>query len=184
MKKLALLLLASLLAIYTGCALIDTNEPDTPTNQPARIVLTEGIEGLKPGATTDEVEHRLGPPKGIAYGDYAGFTYEYGHGSETAEPTEIELLFAEDYAGRLLWMTVRDPYRGTTKEGVGLGSGRQEVRRLLGQPDFEEIQPSWQRLGRRWFRGDVYMGVDSVVFVFGYDEGGFVGQIDMFRWAL
>ncbi len=184
MKPPALLLLASLLSASVGCALLDSSEPDRPHTEQARIMLTESIEGIKPGDTTKEVEHAFGPPSAIGYGDYAGFTYQYGNGSKTAKPTEIEILFAEEYEDRLLWMIVRSPYPGKTEEDIGIGSHKQEVRRLLGQPDFEQIQPRWQSLGRPWFRGDVYTGGDSVAFVFRYDQGGLVDQIDMLRLAI
>lgn len=186
MKTLACLALGSLVVMWAGCALVESDPFafDTARIEAARIVLGESIDGVKPGATTDEVERTLGPPHALSYGDFAGFLYEYGAGSQTSAPTEMEILFGEEFEDRVLLMTVRSPYPGTTRERIGVGSRRQEVRRRLGQPDAEEIQAHWKSLGRPWFRGDIYTRDDAIAFVFHYDEGDRIDRIEMLRLAI
>lgn len=186
MSKLLLFILGSTLLICTRCSSVETGELELKEPIPARIILYESIDSIKVGMSPNEVVKLLGEDYSHHIGDCACFVYGYGDGHTTAEPTEIELLFAEKYDDHLLWMRVQSPYDGKTKNGIGIGSKKQILRQLLGKPDLQEIQTSWGTLGlsNQLFRGDVYLAGESTAFVFGYDESDSVEWIYMFRIAV
>jgi hypothetical protein len=113
------------------------------------------------GFTTIQVIEYLGPPDAIGRGDYAGFTYYYGESAGSPQPTEVEIIFAEDFGDRAVQLTVNPPYPGKTGFGVGLESDKKTTRWFLGPPDAQEVHGDWMRLGEWSLRGDVYFSGDS-----------------------
>lgn len=152
---------------FTGCGLFDLDHDD-------RIVMGRSIDGVKIYDSPAVVQNKLGQPSSIAIGDFAGFIYEYGEG----EPAGLRILLAEPFHETAIQVTARSPYRGTTKEGVGIGTSQRTVRKFLGSPDSTSVSTYWHSLGTPRFAGDVYL-YDSLAFVFSYDQDNLVESIRM-----
>jgi hypothetical protein len=167
-----------------GCTLFDDSLTVMKDPRLGRIIVPQSIDSLMPAFTTTEVERYRGEPEAIALGDYAGQTYLYGQGSRSSPPAEMAVLFAEDFGDRAVEITVNPPYPGKTKEGVGLGSRKDEVRWFFGIPDADHVLVSWMSLGQRQYKGDVYLGRDSTAMVFQYDSTDSVRRISLVRLSI
>jgi len=114
--------------------------------------------------TPAAVERKLGQPTAIAYGDFAGFIYEYNDG----RPAGLEVLFlelAEPLQDRAIQITASAPYRGTSKEGVGIGTPKAVARMVLGTPAMPRCPVDWDRFGVRTIYGDIYPFRPSAIVV-------------------
>jgi len=169
------------LGLLTGCSLTDGGDGQIARSNHGRLVIRESIDSIAPGFTPTMVRGILGDPAAIGIGDYAGFNYEYGAGSGTEMPPEMEILFAEDYGDQVADITVNKPYPGRTKEGIGLGFPKEIVRQFIGQPDLDLVRTSWMRLGEKVFRGDAYLRGDTIAMVLRYDSVSTVDRIDLIR---
>lgn len=169
-------LLCITVLMSVGC---EQEEPPSQEIRDARIIMGESIENVEVGYTTEEVQNELGPPDAILLGDYAGFIYMYGEGSRTSQGGELSILFVEPNDDRVTTVTVKEPYDGTTGNGIGIGTGKSDVRRLLGGPDAEEVKLEWGSLGTLAYQGHSYLTGDSLAFIFQYGQNEQIEKIIM-----
>ncbi len=106
---------------------------------PPRIIPGVSIDGIHLGFTRGEVELVLGKPetRGFADGIDRGWRlYEYYHRAVRTTPAFLVwFVDTEDTGwGPVDIVSVAAGYDGKTKDGIGIGSHRNDVQRFLGQP--------------------------------------------------
>lgn len=128
-----ILLLAIPLLLLAGCSSPAASDAECTQNE-ARIVLGSSIDCVEIGDSADEVIQKLGKPSYFAYPDFAGEIYVYAEGNLE----KILVSISEDPGLGLgvIGMGVSYPYRGTTKDSVGIGASRSEALSALGDPDY------------------------------------------------
>ena len=111
----------------------------------ARIVLRESVDGVKFGDSEQTVVQKLGQPDDIAQGDFPGVTYEYNTGKYAT--MHVTIYSPGVLHSGVVYISVQSPYPGATKDGIGIGSPRESVRQILGQPDShgESVDTTWDR---------------------------------------
>jgi len=129
---------ATLLLFAIACN--DLGIPLEPEPLVARIVFGEHIEGVRIGDDSATVVRKLGMPTVIGGDDFAGGIFYY------AENTKYNLMFvgvSKDTALGLgvIFVWAEPPYRGTTKDGVGIGTPREIAIESLGRPDTTTSAP-------------------------------------------
>ena len=112
----------------TVCA-TDLEHPDNP-----RVVFGEGLDGVRMLELAETVEQKLGPPAYHTIPDwcavYDGFAYENG--------LFIYFLFRmRGDSSAVGWMRAIEPYAGTTPEGVGIGTSREDFECIYGDTGGE-----------------------------------------------
>ena len=121
--------------VLVGCDSAGGKQSDA-----GRIVLGERVDGIPLGADTSLVRSALGVPTTIergaghviyryAHGDHAGFTIHFGMDLRSRPDGTTSFALAS-------------PYRGKTREGIGIGSHRTRVVDALGDPDFSNAGTS------------------------------------------
>ena len=127
---------------WTGCEILGTN----PVGQPpvdARIVPPDSVEGIPLGASKQEVEATLGAVEinGLGDGLFRNWFLANFFTSEESYLDGLTLLFIEEVArpvedrvGLLDAFSIRAPYDGRTKEGIGIGSSLASVLEAFGEP--------------------------------------------------
>jgi hypothetical protein len=107
---------------------------------PPEIVLGESNAGIHLGDTPEQVQRVLGPPHAVGWADgidRGWRTYLYNRNSVT-RMYDIKVWFAssppEVEWGGVDVVVVQQGFRGTTKEGLGMGARRDWVYRLIGVP--------------------------------------------------
>ena len=120
---------------------------------PPRIVLWESIDGVRLGDTREQVVRVLGQPSVIGYMDGATMSwdvlYYYWDPSNGNGSLRVEVITAAMQPGivdHVSGLGVRDPYEGKTRDGLGLGSSRSDVLRILGPPVSSESTDVHDRL--------------------------------------
>lgn len=111
-------------ALTCGCGLVDSGED-------ARIVLDDNIDDVQIGDDTTAVIRKLGRPDHIGLGDFAGVIYEYTTGAHAG--MSVGIWYVAPKGARAIGVSA--PYSGTTTHGIGVGTERSRVVRLLGVPD-------------------------------------------------
>jgi len=105
------------------------------------IVPGKSIEGINLGDSKDIVEQKLGNPsaKGWTDGIYRSWlNYEYEKGSHSG--LSIDFIDDNNSYGPVDVLTVRTPYNGKTKEGIGIGASLNNVHKIYGKPKNELLQ--------------------------------------------
>jgi hypothetical protein len=105
--------------------------------QPTQVLIVpgEGIAGVRLGDSQSTVESILGKPDfgGIADGLYrAWFSAEYSSGEHSG--LAVYFIEVDNRPGPVDLITVRAPYGGRSKEGIGIGSSLVSVHRSYGLP--------------------------------------------------
>jgi hypothetical protein len=117
---------------------------------PPEIILGVSISGIHLGDTPEQVQRLLGPPERVGWGsgeDRSWRVYGYGYDA-AAHVVDLHIYFissAQSEWGPVDMISVGHAYRGTTKEGLGIGATRDRVRALIGLP-FSTNEPD--SLGR------------------------------------
>ncbi len=104
-----------------------------------RIILGESIEGIHLGDTPERVMELLGPPQYTGHGtasdrEWGIFYYDQPTG---AEESAIEIWFigaTSTEPGMADAVAVNYGYTGRSREGIGIGTKREDLYRVLGQP--------------------------------------------------
>ena len=130
------ILILMLWGAWTGCEILGTN----PVGQPpvdARIVPPDSVEGIPLGASIQEVEAKLGAVEINGLGD--GFFrnwYTANFFTSDSSSDGLTLYFVEEGVelGPLDAFSVRAPYDGKTKEGIGIDSSPASVLEAYGEP--------------------------------------------------
>ena len=97
-----------------------------------RIIPWESIDGVNLGDTPDTVNKKLGDPDGGGEWDGAyavGLLYMYEEGHYAG----FEVLFIG--YNTVIALSIRKPYSGTTKEGIGIGSSLKSLHDIYGVPN-------------------------------------------------
>lgn len=127
---------------WAGCELLGTNHGDQSPAE-ARIVPPDSVEGVPLGASKQEVEAKLGPFEinGLADGFFRNWYTASFFTSEESSTDGLRLSFIEEIAGPdefrvgpLDAFSIRAPYDGRTKEGIGIGSSPASVLEAFGEP--------------------------------------------------
>ncbi|NLT50678.1 MAG: T9SS type A sorting domain-containing protein [Ignavibacteria bacterium] len=108
-------------------------EGDTTLNfkvEEAKIIFGQSIEGIKLGDDSATVIDKLGLPEQIQTGDFGGFIFIYLLPDSS---NRIKVTFMEEYDSRVTAITVHE-YKGKTKDGIGIGSYRNDVLKIMGTP--------------------------------------------------
>lgn len=112
-----------------GCAEAQLSGRDIPSNEPryqrfirSAITPGNGIGGLKPGSTRDDLFRILGPSKTFRRAADGTETYYYG-------PNSIEVIVSLSPAGRVRRITLDRHFQGRTRGGGGIGASRAAIQR-------------------------------------------------------
>lgn len=133
-----------------------------------RIIVLESIDGVRIGDDAPTVIRKLGQPSSIAQGDFPGVRFEYREGEHAS--MNIVIYEATATPSGVVGFAVWAPYAGKTREGVGIGSMRQDVLESLGQPSGHHISTdstSWDDYSNvkyRFFLGYFKDRVESIQF--------------------
>ncbi len=106
------------------------------------ILPGKGIEGIVLGDASQAVDAKLGEPtfKGWTDGLYRGWrSYVYMEGEHAG--LSIEFIDNIDSYGPVDLIGVEAPYKGRTKEGLGIGSPLQSVHATYGLPRHTLVNP-------------------------------------------
>lgn len=123
------LLLALVLPLLAGCpSLFEVSEDDDP--EYVRIILGKSIDDVEIGDDSTTVIANLGEPDEIALGDYAGYFFLYTRGKHNG----ISVTIHSEKGAQAI--NVRSPYSGVTETGIGIGTSREMVVRILGDTDL------------------------------------------------
>lgn len=127
--RLPTLLLAVVLPLLLGCpSLFEVSEDDEP--EEARIILGKSIDNVEIGDDSTTVTVKLGEPDEIALGDFAGYLFRYTRGTQNG--ISVTIHSEKGVQG----VSVRSPYNGITEAGIGIGTLRETVVQVVGDPDF------------------------------------------------
>ncbi len=98
----------------------------------ARIILGQSIEGVEIGDDSLTVINKLGEPDYVGEGDFDGYIFYYTKGSLS----DTYVFISKDRALGLgvIGVHVEGTYRGKTKHGITVNSGRDFVINVLGTP--------------------------------------------------
>lgn len=107
------------------------NDPDSGSRH--GIVFGDNIEGVKVWDDSSTVINKLGQPSSIAIGDWAGYWFEYK--TDAINYTRVTLSATPLLGNGVISMSVESPYKGKSKEGIGIGSDRDYVINELGNPN-------------------------------------------------
>ncbi len=148
---LAVWMLVCVLAVVSlaGC---DRVEPEVDPPDNGRLVLGESVDGVRLGADTTAVFDILGMPSNALRG--AG-TVRYFY--ERGRHSGIEIYYdvrADGSLSQTSAITLTDSYTGTTEDGIGLGSPRDQVIELLGEPVSSVRIPGGDRHDRYFMQGN------------------------------
>lgn len=154
---------------------------DNPTEnvEEPRIILGESIEGIHIGDDTTTVIKKLGRPDWIGLGDFDGFTYDYDNKKYPGVPN-LTITFYNKIYGLIpaeyfvTGITAHSVYTGKSKEGIGIGTKREFVRKILGEPKRISTDDAWEA----YFFTNVNSAYD-IIFVFYYDSFKQVDSIVM-----
>lgn len=160
-RNVSVFLPCSLVLLLAGCSLY-SSEPD----EAARIIAGRSIEGIVVGDDSAAVVHRLGAPASVLTDAYGQTTLRYTQG----EHAGLDVVLARDSSGsRVHRVSVRAPYEGRSKEGVGVGTERDQVLDAWSEPERANDLDSLRY--DLYFYDSVFVGVET--------RGGAVTQIDM-----
>ena len=158
MKPVLITLFPVAVFLIAACSLFGGEDDVT-----ARIS-EKGVDGVHFGDSVSHVLEHLGPPDSDGwidgpYGAWFHFSYGTPQSSLTVAFTipsgRLDSLSVVDLFG------LRSSYSGRTKEGIGIGSTRDEVRQVFGDPKHVE--------GVNDIRGYYCMGDRDVEFAFRSD---------------
>ncbi|KAB2848493.1 MAG: T9SS type A sorting domain-containing protein [Ignavibacterium sp.] len=138
----------------------------------ARIIMYESIEGIRLGDDSLSVIEKLGEPSHIEYPNFNGYTLVYQRGAiGNVEIVRVD-LYPVDSAS-VVAISVEGSYIGKTKEGVGLGTSRDEVISKIGYPDYydQSLPPTDS------YRKEVQPPLIQGQFLFYYDQDLKIRQI-------
>lgn len=131
------------------CALtLSCNTSDSLENNfgDGRIIPGKSIDGVELGDSRETVILKLGESStsgGLTDGIYrAWYTDEYVKGPSAG--LEVSYIELENQAGPADMIGVLSPYNGKTKEGIGIGSTFNDVRKIYGTPDHTYSKPAEQ----------------------------------------
>jgi hypothetical protein len=138
-------------------------------DEQGRIVVNEGVDGVRFGDDAARVKQVLGEPTRIGYGDFPGVIFEYADGRLAT--MEIVVYEPTATSSGVVSFSVRSPYAGTTSEGVGVGDGRSFVLQKYGQPSLHRQNEliDWDRyeFGARllivYYQADVVESIEICV---------------------
>lgn len=141
---LSIVLVAAFLCLTLSC---NDNSIEPMIGGPGIIVPGVGIEGIKLGDSKETVEARLGTPtsKGWADGAYRGWRdYAYMEGALAG----LDIFFIDNGSsyGPVDEILVGGPYRGSTKQGIHIGSSRSDLQHIYGPPESslaDSANPGW-----------------------------------------
>lgn len=174
MKHTQILIVFVIMLLILSCK----DNPIENVEEP-RIILGESIEGIHIGDDTTAVIKKLGRPDWTRIGDYDGFSYEYENknfpGLSILSVTFFNRIYGlspADY--RVAVMTVLNSYNGKSKEGIGIGTKREFVKKILGEPKRISTDDAWEA----YFFTNVNSAYD-IIFVFYYDSFKQVDSIVM-----
>lgn len=139
------------------------------------------------GETVEHMHKQLGPPGSFGFGDCACADGRYDKG-----PYAGLAVFFLEYAlfsspegnhlrnGWTLGMLAAEaPYALETESGIGLGTSRGQVERLLGKPDLRGFRVAgWEAVGLSHYIQEGYLANDSVAYAVRYDDNGRLRQIE------
>jgi hypothetical protein len=140
--------------LIAGCLLIlmPLNCTDLgPESDAGRIVWNTSIERILHGDDSLTVVRKLGPPNAITSGllpgdapvAFPGCTLHYTSGSHAGLMIVIWRQPSSSWGLGARYISAGPPYTGTTKEGIGLGSTREEVHRAFGPPTESGHSIDW-----------------------------------------
>ncbi|MFH1198114.1 MAG: T9SS type A sorting domain-containing protein [bacterium] len=153
---------------------------DTTMNfevEKARIIMGKSIDGVKMGDDSDTVIDLLGEPDSGFIGNFDGFGYCYNDenlnnvltitffdtsSNHTSEPTVV-------------YIEPTQFYKGKTREGVKMGMLRDDVIRLLGEPDGSGYLVDGYHTEQ--FTGYLKTGITLF-----YNEQNYLTDMRMFIW--
>jgi outer membrane protein assembly factor BamE (lipoprotein component of BamABCDE complex) len=133
MRKIGKLTLAVICVSFFSLSCQDFGAP------PPRIIPGVSIDGIHLGYTREQVERALGMPTTSGWGDGIDRGWRiYGYYDRTVpNASAFTVWFLETPQtewGPVDMVSVGAGYSGKTKEGLGIGSHRMEVQRILGLP--------------------------------------------------
>lgn len=121
----------------------------------ARIDWGVSIDSIAIGDESSEAINKLGEPSEIHYGDFPGDFYVYNEGLYAGLTVAINNM--PDREDIVIHIVVKNPYSGTTDNGIGIGSEREKVLESLGNPDLiwesadsQESSDIWQFQNCKW----------------------------------
>ena len=126
-----------------GCS--DSTGPNEDDS--SRIMWGTSIDGIEIDDPVSKVLRILGEPDEIAYGDFWGDFYIYTQGEYSGLTVAICNMPDRDKTVVQLWL--KYPYSGTTKDKIGIGSSKKDVRLLMGTP-HKSIENS-----DNWYYADI-----------------------------
>ena len=142
----------SLGGIVVGSVLLISGCGKNPLkSESERVVPWESIDGVNLGDTPDIVNNKLGTPniKIDWYGVYAGgigYWYEEGHYGG------LNVIFNGN--NTVIALSIKKPYSGTTKEGIGIDSSLESLHDIYGVPN--KITNNYER----YFKNDRSFGIE------------------------
>ncbi len=107
------------------------------TVEEARIILGQSIDGVKAGDDSLTVIEKMGKPNSIYDADLNGYIFAYISDGNPHARLYIVLLIDPIFTSSrtaVIFIEADYPYKGKTKEGVGIGMSRSDVLKLLGNP--------------------------------------------------
>ncbi|HKK88300.1 MAG TPA: hypothetical protein VJ917_05580 [Saprospiraceae bacterium] len=145
MNKINTLLILSIFILISSCS-----DDDGPSIIDATILPGEGLEGLVIGTKGSEVEDEVGNDYfevSASVGndlwnyqmdyDALGLAFNMERAEEDANIRDLEVI----------GITITAPYMGTTAEGIGIGSTKQEVEDAYPDPEIFEFWNSYEYEG-------------------------------------
>ena len=129
------------------------------TQDDSKIILGESIEGVIIGDDSATVIKKLGVPTYIQEGDFNGIIFRYMNGP--LSNTFITISYDSLFGFGTISVSLEGPYKGTTRDGIGMNSDRELVVKTIGASDTTE--------GEQPYITDIYFYPRST-FVFGYDN--------------
>lgn len=165
MKHTQILIVFVIMLLILSCK----DNPIENVEEP-RIILGESIEGIHIGNDTTAVIKKLGRPDWIGLGDFDGFTYDYDNKKYPGVPN-LTITFYNKIYGLIpaeyfvSGITAHSVYTGKSKEGIGIGTKKEFVKRILGEPEYIGANDDWATY--RFTRSNTLYDIS---FMFYYDS--------------
>lgn len=139
-QALASLIVSVCLLAESSCVSESDNERDFE----ARIVLGRSIDNVMIGDDSLTVVRKIGEPDTIVGDDFQGVIFKY---FRDENPYSFMMILIAQNSNlvsgtRAFLVEVQSPYSGETREGVGIGTLRDDALRLLGVPTSSDTTGS------------------------------------------
>ena len=122
-----------------------TNFPDLPDKPELRapeIIPGVGLGSIRFGMSREKIESLLGKPDGYEANQTSLLYYSRGFVLEVSHRSGLKTINCISQMSSM--NRVRD-FAGKTKEGIGIGSSLQDVKKVFGKPDWDEFHDAFNK---------------------------------------